>query len=188
MARKSRTVADRQKSLELGPPDTPFMLDGIRHLYERAGGKEISCTISDYCRTQIFEFPGITYHPEGKEPHQTVYASPPVRATVVSKLVDYFESTRSKHYAISPSLRHVIRETEEKVCSQQKGDSPVYLVIEETCQLSPVEMNNGECYALSETLVHDGNVTPLLTGDRGGRGVYYCHGHCRWSVAQAAKQ
>ena len=30
-------------------------------------------------------------------------------------------------------------------------------------------MNNGECYALSETLVHDGKVTPLLTGGREGK-------------------
>ena len=62
----------------------------------------------------------------------------------------------------------MVRETKEKVNSQQKGNTPVYLVIEETCQLSPVEMNNGECYALSETLVHDGKVTPLLTGGREG--------------------
>ena len=168
MARKNRTVADRQKSLEPSPPNSPFMLDGMRHLYESGGGKKITCTINGYCRTQIFEFPGIAYHPDGDEPHETIYASPAIRATVVSKLVDFFESTRSKHFAISPSLQHVVRETKEKVNSQQKGNTPVYLVIEETCQLSPVEMNNGECNALSETLVHDGKVTPLLTGGREG--------------------
>ena len=168
MARKSRTVADRQKSLEPSPPDQSLTLGGVRFLYESGGGKKTTCTINGYCRTQIFEFPEIAYHPDGDEPHETIYTSPAIRANVVSKLVDFFESTRSKQYAISPSLRHVIRETEEKVCSQQKGDSPVYLVIEETCQLPPVEMKNGECYALSEILVHDGKVTPLLTGGREG--------------------
>ena len=169
MARKNRRVAVRQKSLEPSPPDQPLTLGGIRFLFERGGGKEISCTISGFCRTQIFKFPGITFLPDEREPHHTVYASPAIRATVVSKLVGFFESTRSKHYAMSPSLRHVVRETEEKVNSQQKGNTPVYLVIEETCQLSPVEMNNGECYALSEILVHDGKVTPLLTGGREGK-------------------
>ena len=168
MARKNRTVADRQKSLEQSPSDSPFMLGGIRFLYESGGGKRITCTINAYCRTQIFEFPGIAYHPDGDEPHETIYASPAIRATVVSKLVDFFESTRSKHFAISPSLQHVVREAREKVNSQQKGNTPVYLVIEETFRLPPVEMNNGECYALSETLVHDGKVTPLLTGGREG--------------------
>ena len=168
MARKNRTVADRQKSLEPSPPDQTLTLGGVRFLYESGGGKKTTCTINGYCRTQIFEFPEIAYHPDGDEPHQTVYASQAIRATVVSKLVDFFESTRSKHYAISPSLRHVVRETKEKTNSQQKGNTPVYLVIEETCQLPPVEMNNGECYALSEILVHDGKVTPLLTGGREG--------------------
>ena len=169
MARKNRKVADRQKSLEPSPPNSPFTLGGIRYLFERGGGKEISCTISGYCRTQIFEFPGITYHPDGKEPHQTVYASPPVRATVVSKLVGYFESARGKHYTISPSLRHVVRETEEDIKSQNKGNTPVYVVIEESSRLSPVEMKNGECISWSETFVHDGKVTPRLTGGREGK-------------------
>ena len=100
-------------------------------MYEDAGGKEFSCTVSGYCRTQIFEFPGIDFHPDGDEPHHTIYASPSVQACVASNLVDYFvNSTCSNHYAISPSLRHLVGETDEKIKSQQKGHTPVYLVIE----------------------------------------------------------
>ena len=42
------------------------------------------------------------------------------------------------------------------------------MVIEETCQLTPVEMKNGECYVFSETSVRDGHVVPMLTGGREG--------------------
>ena len=94
-------------------------------MYESAGGKEFSCTIGGYCRTQIFEFPRISFHPDGDEPHHTIYASSSVQACVASNLVGYFEnSTSSKHYAISPSLRHVVRETEDKIKSQQEGRVP----------------------------------------------------------------
>ena len=78
-------------------------------MYEGVGGKEFHCTITGYCRTQIFEFPEIDFHPDGDEPHHEIYSSPAVRACVASNLVGYFEnSMSSKHYAISPSLRYVV--------------------------------------------------------------------------------
>lgn len=167
MARKKRTVEDRQESLEPGPPEAHFTLGGIRDMYARGGGKEICCTISGYCRTQIFEFPGINFHPDVDEPHHEVYSSPSVRACVASNLVGYFENSEcSSHYAISPSLRHVVGEADEKIKSQQKGHTPVYLVIEESNQLTPVEMNKGECNVWSETFVRDGEEVPRLVGGR----------------------
>ena len=145
------------------------MVGGIRGLYARGGGKEIHCTISGHCRTQIFEFPGIDFHPDGDEPHHTIYSSPTVRACVASSLVDYFEnSTRSKHYTISPSLRYKVGETEEKVRSQQKSKVPVFIVIEESNQLAPVKMTKGECNIWSETSVENGEEVPLLVGGRAG--------------------
>ena len=169
MARNTRTVADRQKSLEPDRPEANFMIGGIKDMYARGEGKAICCTISEHCRTQIFEFPGIDFHPDGDEPHHTIYSSPPVRACVTSSLVDYFEnSTRSKHYAISPSLRHRVRETEEKVRSQQKSRVPVFIVIEESNQLTPVKMTKGECNIWSETFVKDGEEVPRLVGGRAG--------------------
>ena len=69
-------------------------------------GKEFCCTINEYCRTQIFEFPGIAFHADGDEPHHEIYVSSSVQACVASNLVDYFvNSTCSKHYAISPKLK-----------------------------------------------------------------------------------
>ena len=138
-------------------------------MYEGAGSKEFPCTISGYCRTQIFEFPGIDFHPDGDEPHHAIHESPQVRASIVSNLVDYFEDLPfSKHYAISPSLRQMVGETDEKIKSQQKGQVPVYLVIEEYHQLTPVGMVKGECSISDEVVVRDGKKEQMLVGGREG--------------------
>ena len=169
MPRTNRTVADRQQSLEPDSPEANFALAGVRLMYEGGGGKAIHCTISGYCRTQIFEFPGIDFHPDGDEPHHTLCASPEVQACVASDLMGYFENSPcSKHFAISPSLRHVVRETDEKIKSQQKGRTPMYLAIEESIQLTPVKMMKGECNTWSETFVQDGEEVPRLVGGRKG--------------------
>ena len=169
MTRKDRPVADRQKALEPVPPEAHFTLAGVRSMYAGMGVKEFYCTINGYYRTQIFEFPRIDFHPDGDEPHHEIYASPAVRACVTSNLLDYFvNSTCSKHYAISPSLRHVVGETDEKIKSQQKGRVPVFLVVEEFNQLTPVEMKKGECSISDEVVLKDGEKVPMLTGGREG--------------------
>ena len=169
MVRKNRSVADRQKSLKPASPEAKLTLFGARAMYAGIGGKEVRCTISGYYRTQIFEFPGIDFHPDGDEPHHVIYASPSVKACVASNLVDYFaNSTRSKHYAISPSLRHLVGETDEKIKRQQKRRAPVFVVIEEFHQLTPVKMIKGECSVSDEIVVRDGEKTPILVGGREG--------------------
>ena len=169
MTRRYRPVADRQASLQPGPSKASFTLAGVRRMYAGIGGKEFCCTISGYCRTQIFEFPGINFHPDSAEPHHSIYASPTVQACIASDLVAYFvNSTSSKHYAISPSLRHVVGETDEKVKSQQKGHVPVYVVIEAFNQLTPVQMVKGECSISHEVVVEEGATVPMLVGGREG--------------------
>ena len=169
MTRTNRMVADRQQSLQPVSPEPQFTLLAARLMYAGIGGKEFSCKINGYCRTRIFEFPGIDFHPNNDdEPHHEIYASPSVQACVATNLVDYFvNSTFSKHYAISPSLRHRVGETEEKIKLQQKGRVPVFLVIEEFNQLTPVEMVKGECSIADEVVVEDGEKVPMLVG--GGR-------------------
>ena len=136
-------------------------------MYAAIGGKEFGCTISGHCRTQIFEFPRIHFRPNGDESHQSIYHSPSVQACVTSNLVGYFASTtRGRHYAISPCLRHVVGETDKKIRSQQKGSVPVFLVIEENNELIPVEMIKGECSISDEVRVRDGEKAPVLVGGR----------------------
>ena len=154
MTRPNRTVAKRLQSLQPVSPAPQFSLYAARLMYAGIGGKEFSCTVSGYCRTQIFEFPGIDVQLDNDEPHHEIFASPSVQACVASNLVDYFEnSTFSKHYAISPSLRHVVDETDEEIKRQQKGRAPVFLVIEEFNQLTPVEMVKGECSISDEEFI-----------------------------------
>ena len=168
MARKKQTVADRQKSLQPIAPEASFALAGLRAMYASIGGKEFHCTINGHCRTQVFEFPRIAFRPIGDEPRHTIYASSSVQACLVSNLVDYFaNATCSRHYSISPGLRHVIAETDEKVRSQQ-SDVPVFVVIEEDSELAPVEMKNGECCLLDEVMVRNGEKMPALIGGRQG--------------------
>ncbi len=145
-------------------------------MYAGIGAEEIHCTISGYCRTRLFEFPGIDFRPAGDEPHHEIYVSPSVQACVTSNLTDYFvNSTCSKHYAISPGLRHMVGETDEKIKSQQKNRVPVFLIIEESDQLTPVEMNRGECSIADEVIVEDGKKVPMLVGGReGGKFIVTC--------------
>ena len=138
-------------------------------MYEAIGGTEYSCTVNEYCRTQIFEFPRIDFQLDGDEPHHTIYSSPSVQACVALDLVGYFvNSTFSKHYVISPSLRHAVGETYEKIKSQQSGRVPVFLVTQELIQLTPVEMVKGECSISDEVAMRDGKKEPVLVGGREG--------------------
>ncbi|MYD06528.1 MAG: hypothetical protein F4X07_06125 [Acidimicrobiaceae bacterium] len=138
-------------------------------MYEAIGGEAFHCRIVSHVRTRAFEFPAAAFQPDPDEAHHMVYASPVVQAHVASNLVAYFEQgTSSRHYGISPSLRHEVRETEEKIKSQNKGHTPLFLVIEESNQLTPVEMVNGECHILDEVVVRDGKPEPLLIGGRKG--------------------
>ena len=170
MTNRNRPVADRFKALQPAESEAGSSLGGIRWMYEAMGGVELHCTISEYCRTHVFRFPGISFQPTSALPHLRVYSSPSVQAHVTANLPDYFNSSASiKHYSISPCLRHVVRETNEKVRSQEKNSTPIFLVIEEFSQLKPVAMTKGECSIADESRMLDGEKAPLLKGGREGK-------------------
>lgn len=170
MDRNNRTVADREKSLQTVVPEASSTLAWVQRGYANTGGTKYCCTITGYCRTQIFEFPRIDFRPNTDEHHYKIYSSPSLKAGVTSNLVDYFVKwTRGRHYTISPCLRHVVGKTNDKIRSQHKGRVPVYLVIEERYSLTPVEMVNGECSISDEVFVQDGEKIPALLGGRENR-------------------
>lgn len=169
MTRKNRLVTDRQKSLEPVAPSANFTLAGVRSMCEGIHAKKFCCTISGYCRTRIFEFPRADVVTNSDLPNHSVYDCLPVQASIVSNLVDYFTNeTRNKHYSISPSLRHVVGKTYEKVKSQQKSRVPVFLIVEEYNELTPVEMTKGECSISDEVYERDGEKVSCLVGGREG--------------------
>ena len=169
MTNRSRSAADRLKSLQTATSVANMTIHAMRVVYEGLGGLKVPCTISEYCRTQVFEFPQVTFRPTGEVPHMPLYSSSSVRAHVTSNLVDYFEnSTSSKHYGIDPNLRHAVAETNVEVKARPK-DTPVFIVVEEIEQLTPVAMTKGECSILDEILVRDGEKVPLIPGAREGK-------------------
>ena len=162
------SVEDRFNLLQPTPPEANFMLAGVQNVFESAGRKEFPCTISEYCRTQVFEFPGVSFQPTVEAPHMHLYSSASIRAHVTSNIVDYFEnSTTSKQYGIDSSFRHVVAETDAKVKADRK-DTPIFLVVEEVEKITPVTMANGECIILDEVIIRDGEKVPLVKGGRDG--------------------
>lgn len=165
----SQTVMERLLSLQPNSSNSKWPLSGVRAMWKHLRGREFHCAIKGYCRTQIFEFPNITFQTEIDDRHHEIYRSPSVQAYVASDLVDYFEnSTRSNHYAINHSLRHQIDEIHEKARQQQEEKPPMFLVIEEHEQLTPVEMVRGECFELDEVVVVDGQKELMRVGGREG--------------------
>ena len=138
-------------------------------MYAAIGGQPTNCTINGYFRTRIFEFPAIDFHPEGDEPHHIIHASSNLCAYISSNLIDDFVDVALRHYTIDPCLRHLADETDKKIRSQQKGRVPLFLVIEESHDLNPVEMANGECSISPEVVWEDGEPVPMLVGGREGQ-------------------
>ena len=151
------------QSLQRTPPEP-----NVAQAAVSAGGKSasnpIDCTITEYCRTQVFDFPGVIFQPAGDVPHMRMYASGPIRAHVTTDIVDYFENAVwSRHSSISPCLRHTIAETDQKIRSQQDS-VPVFVVVEEVEQLTPVVMDTGECRIHEQVVDEDGSQTPAILG------------------------
>ncbi len=169
MGRRIRSVANRQTALSPTPPDRQFSLFAAKEMYTNIEGREFHCTINAFCRTQIFEFPRVDFQSNGSEPHHNIFSSPSIQASVTTNLVDYFEnSTRSIHYDICPSLRHMVGETEERIISQRGGRVPLFVVIDEFEHLTPTEMIKGECSIAPEVAMVDGKAEPLMVGGREG--------------------
>ena len=170
MTRKNREVADRQQSLQPTPSKGQFTLAGVRIMYKACGGREFSCTLTRYCRTQIFEFPRIDFRPESDVPSQVIYTSRGLNASVTSSLTGHFASgTSSRHYTVSPSLRHNVGETERNIRSQMTGGTPVFVVIEEDRAIAPVDLIKGECSISPEVITRNGEQETILVGGREGK-------------------
>ena len=137
-------------------------------MYSGMGGVALACTITGHRRTRVFEFPEAYLAESSGDPHHTIYESASMRATVTSNLVDCFANPAfGDHYAISPSLRHVVAEISQRAA--QAHDTRLFVVIEEVDEVMPVEMNRGECSVFDEVLTKGGEQVPMLIGGREGQ-------------------
>lgn len=65
------------------------------------------------------------------------------------------------------ALRHAVSETNEKIKLQENGREVAYLVIEESKQLTPVDMVKGECSIVDEVMLRDGEKVAMLAARAG---------------------
>ena len=169
MTRVNRTVGDRQQALEVENKERGgFTVAGAKCAYESIGGKELHCTISKHCRTQVFEFPRSKSCLTKSELHEPIFGSDSVSACLVTDLLDYFAETKGLHYSISPSLRFEIEELDQKIKSQGEEQFPVSVVIEECNEITPVRMDKGECCIGDEVRMFKGDLQQVLVGGREG--------------------
>lgn len=164
--RTNHTVQDRLQSLTsapIKPHGTLAMADALLGgLAAIANGEKTTCTVDRHCRTRIFDYPRVRV--TEPVPHETVYRSASIEATVVCDLVAYFEQSQSPHYALSAPLRHEVGEKRNELEAKRSGVCP-YLVIEEINKLSPVVLDRG-CASADEVGYRDGQRTLLLDGGR----------------------
>ena len=132
------------------------------------GGQPAECTITGYCRTSVFEYPG-SYVAEHVD-HQIVCSHGGLKAVIVSDLPAYFEEqlAESQHYSIDVSLRTGVQDTYEKAVEQTNRQDhpkvPLFLVIEEYADVPPTVLNSGECFTIDER--RDGKA--VIEGGRKG--------------------
>ena len=133
------------------------------------GGEPAECTITGYCRTSIFKYPG-SYLVAGVD-HHVVYSCGGLKAAIVSDLLGYFEqsSVESVHYSIAVSLRAGVHRTYQTAFDQAirstDPDTPLFLVIEEYESIPPTALDSGECFSIDECI--DGMAT--IKGGREGK-------------------
>ena len=69
-------------------------------------GRRIDCTITGYCQTRIFDFPGVMLTEDSEVGPHVISEENGFRATIASDLECYFESvSTSRHHSIDRSLR-----------------------------------------------------------------------------------
>lgn len=171
--RKSRREALR-KSLEpsSGGGLTTF---GAKEMAKPLNGRPVECTITGYCRTSVFNFPGSYLVADEPVGHQIIYSRDGLKASIVSDLPAYFEQepAESLHHSIDVSLRAGVHSTYEKAVEQAnrrqpRSEVPLFVVIEEYAEVSPTVLNSGECFMIDE---HRGGEAMIEGGREGGRSI-----------------
>ena len=115
---------------------------------EPLGGTATVCTITHYCRTTVFTYPGCHMTTEDPVPSAGGSAEDEgFRAAVVSDLPAYFQPDVFPHYANDVSLRDGVDRVYRKVLSQSRSPNPpIFLVTEEYETIPATQFANGECF------------------------------------------
>ena len=172
MPRSNSRIGNRRQALlrSIEPSnDGGITTQGAQLMAKGLGGVRAECTITGYCRTSLFRYPGV-YLKEAVE-HHILYSDASSKAAIVSDLADYFErcSGVSLHYSIDVSLRDGVRQTYQRAVEQAKQranpDAPLFIVIEEYANVPSTMLNSGECFTIEECR----NGTAIIEGGREGK-------------------
>ena len=163
----ARLASLRQPKSDEGCISAEFM---AATLAASPGNTKVSCTVDQYCRTRIFDFPNA----EAKEsvPHRVLFQSEDgeVKASLVSDLESYFAQSNSRHYAISPLLPCEVK-TKAEIWARQSATREnifgLYLVIEEDNKVESVVLEQCVSVLVGKVDCTDGKAvfTQPLEGD-----------------------
>ena len=171
MSRRNRDRKNRRETLlrSLEPSGGGgFTTHSNKDVAKALGGRIAECTITGYCRTFVFKFPGSYLVAEEPVDHQVIYSRGGLKAAIVSDLPAYFEqeSAESLHYSITVSLRASVRSIYEKAVEQSNRnwqshpevspEVPLFVVIEEYAEVPPTVLNKGECFMIDEGHIKGG--------------------------------
>ena len=132
-------------------------------------GTATVCTITHYCRTTIFKYPGCHLTSEDQDLYEMIYEDETFKAAVVSDLPAYFQEGRSEfdHYAIDVSLRDgVDRVCHKEVGPQKNPNVPIFLVAEQYESIPVTKFGNGECFLVDERRDGEEVIEEGRTGER----------------------
>ena len=178
MSRRNRDYANRREALRksLEPSESGgFSTHSNKAVAEALGGRAVECTITGYCRTFVFRFPGSRLVAQEPVTPQLIYSHGSLKASIVSDLPAYFEQnpTESLHYSIDVSLRTRVRSIYEEAVEQSNQqphpEVPLFVVVEEYTKIPPTVLNRGECYMIDEC--RDGRAA--IEGGREGEKVLF---------------
>lgn len=170
MGRNSRKAKDRRPALLESLKEESsggLTAAGAKLIVASIGGIEFDCTITHFCRTSVFEFPGSHLNSEEVNCHHVIFESETLKAVIVSDLLEYFEQRFSPfpHYSTDVSLRAGI----EGIASRnddQGRTTLIFLVVEQYEKIpQPTTFDNGECFQIDE--VHEGR--EVIEGGRAGK-------------------
>ena len=165
MSRWKMDPKDRRENLRRSREPSEgegFSTHSTKAVAKALGGRSVECTITGYCRTFVFRFPGAYLVAEEPIDHQVIYSHGDFRASIVSDLPAYFEQdpTKSLHYSIAVSLRASVRSIYEKAVEQANQQPhpqvPLFVVMEEHADVSPTVLNSGECSMIDECRIKGG--------------------------------
>ena len=170
MSKSSRRAKDRRKSVLNSlekKPSGGLTTYAAELMFARRGGTAAVCTISHYCQTTVFKYPGCHLTSEKPDVHEVICEDEAFRAAVVSDLTAYFQENPSgfPHYAIDVSLRDgVDRVCREKAGQEASPNVPIFLVIEQYESVPATTFESGECFLIDE--YRDGQA--VIEGGREG--------------------